>query len=254
MTPQKAVALIPARSGSRRIPHKNVRPLGGHPLLAYSVAAALESGVFSAVVVSTDSPAYADVARHYGAETVCRPAELAGEHSMDVEWLEHALRVLAEGGRSFDAFSILRPTSPFRGPETIRRAWAEFAADGSADSLRAVERAKQHPAKTWIVEGRRMKPFVAQVPGEPPAHSRQTASLAPVYAQNASLEIARTRVVLETRTIAGTHVMPFFTQGWEGFDVNDAADLKIAEVLVRTGEAVLPSVRQRAFANQAVLR
>ena len=62
------VALIPARSGSKRVPDKNIRPLAGHPLIAYSIAAALQSGIFDAVIVSTDSDRYADIARHYGAE------------------------------------------------------------------------------------------------------------------------------------------------------------------------------------------
>ena len=136
----KAVALIPARSGSVRVPHKNIRRLGGHPLIAYTIAAARASGVFEAVVVSTDSEDYARIARHYGAEVpFLRGAEMAGSTSPDIAWVLHALDALEGQGRSFDAFSILRPTSPFRKPETIQRAWAAFTGADGIDSLRAVE-------------------------------------------------------------------------------------------------------------------
>lgn len=120
----KVVALIPARSGSQRVPGKNVRRLGGHPLLAYTIAAARQSEVFDAVIVSTDSADYARLAEYYGAEVpFIRPAELAGATSPDIDWVRHALQSLTEKGRHFDCFSILRPTSPFRTAATIQRAW-----------------------------------------------------------------------------------------------------------------------------------
>ncbi len=160
------VALIPARSGSKRVPDKNIRLLAGHPLIAYSISAALQSGVFAAVIVSTDSERYAEVARNYGAEVpFMRPAEYSGDTSPDIEWVEYTLRRLAAEGRRYDCFSILRPTSPFRLPETIQRAWAEFCAETGVDSLRAVEKCSQHPAKMWVVRGRRMLPLAADRTG-----------------------------------------------------------------------------------------
>src|SRR5687767_10847689 len=97
------VALIPARSGSKRVAHKNIRPLAGHPVLAYTIGAALESGIFSAVVVSTDSGQYAEIAQHYGAEVPFpRPAEYAGDQSPDIEWVEYTLKRFRNEGRNFD--------------------------------------------------------------------------------------------------------------------------------------------------------
>ena len=79
------VGLIPARAGSKRVQDKNIRPLAGHPLIAYTIAAALESNVFSDVIVSTDSEKYAEMARYYGAEVpFLRPAEFAGDVSPDI--------------------------------------------------------------------------------------------------------------------------------------------------------------------------
>ena len=239
------VALIPARAGSKRIPDKNIRQLAGHPLIAYTISAALKSKIFSAVIVSTDSKPYADIAKYYGAEVPhLRPSELAGDLSPDIEWVEYTLGRLRENGRDYDCFSILRPTSPFRLPETIQRAWRTFKNEQGVDSLRAVEKCKQHPGKMWVVRDNRMVPLLPLTPAEQPWHSSQYQSLPEVYAQNASLEIAWTRVVFEGRTIAGNVLMPFFTEGYEGFDVNSAYDWNLAEHLVDSGQARLPSVPQ----------
>jgi N-acylneuraminate cytidylyltransferase len=243
-----AVALIPARSGSVRVRHKNIRPLAGHPLIAYTIAAARASGVFEAVVVSTDSEDYAAIARHYGAEVpFLRDPAMAGSTSPDVEWVLHALHALEAQGRRYDAFSILRPTSPFRKPETIQRAWAGFASAAGVDSLRAVETVEQHPGKMWVVRGGRMVPLMPLTPEEAPWHSQQKAALPQVYVQNASLEIAWTEMAQRTRSIAGSVLLPFFTEGDEGVDINGEFDWLYAEHLLQTGQARLPEVSAAPF-------
>ena len=248
----KAVALIPARSGSKRVPHKNVRPLGGHPLIAYTIAAARASGVFDAVVVSTDSEDYARVARHYGAEVpFLRDPAIAGSTSPDIEWVLHALDALEAWGRSFDAFSILRPTSPFRKPETIQRAWAQFIRAEGVDSLRAVEPVEQHPGKMWVVRGERMTPLMPLNPEGPPWHSQQMAALPKVHVQNASLEIAWTGMARRTGSIAGSVLVPFFTEGDEGVDINGPQDWFWAEHLIKSGDARLPAVAEPPYPEPA---
>lgn len=245
------VALIPARSGSKRVPGKNVRRLAGHPLLAYTIAAARASEVFVAIIVSTDSREIAEIARHYGAEVpVLRPAEMAGDLSPDIEWVRYTLDQLDQAGRRHDCFSLLRPTSPFRGEGTIRRAWQRFLAAGPVDSLRAVELCRQHPGKMWLVESDRMTPLLRPEPGAVPWHSRPYQALPPVYVQNASLEIATCRTVRETGTIAGKTIVPFYTEGNEGFDLNDARDWWYAEYLLQTGQATLPPVGSTPWTSQ----
>ena len=246
--PPSIVALIPARAGSKRVPGKNIRRLGAHPVLAYTVAAAVDSGIFTDVIVSTDDEQYAAIARHYGTNApFMRPVELASDGSPDIDWIEHALARLRHGGRPFDCFSLLRPTSPFRLATTIRRAWSEFLGESGVDSLRAVERCRQHPGKMWMVRGKRMMPLLPLGSAEQPWHSSQTQTLPEVYVQNASLEIAWTRVVTDGRTIAGQVVVPFLTEGFEGFDVNNREDWVLAEHFVATGEALLPDVRQLPY-------
>ena len=131
-----AVALIPARSGSERVKDKNVRPLAGHPLLAYAVATARQSGIFDRVVCSTDSGKIGEVAQRYGADVpFLRPQELATSTSPDIEWLRYTLDRL---GEHYDLFAIVRATNPFRGPDVLQRGLQQLLATPEADSIRAV--------------------------------------------------------------------------------------------------------------------
>ena len=216
--------------------------------MAYTIAAALGSKIFSTTVMSTDSERYAEIGSYYGVEVpFLRPQDFAGDLSPDIEWVEYTLKRLQDLGRIYDCFSILRPTSPFRQPATIQRAWKEFLAEEGIDSLRAVEKCKQHPGKMWVVRGKRMMPLLPLTPSIQPWHSSQYQSLPEVYIQNASLEIAWTRVVFEGHTIAGNVLMPFFAQGYEGFDVNQPYDWQLAEELVKSGQANLPYVPQKPY-------
>lgn len=234
-----AVALVPARSGSTRVPGKNIANLAGQPLIAYTVVAAREAQLFTTVLVSTDSDEIAAIARRYGADALLRPAELATATSPDLEWVLHAM-----DGRDEDCFALLRPTSPFRSAETIRRAFVQLRALGErADSVRAVEPVRQHPAKMWRVDGDLMQPVLEGATDGTPWHSMQAPSLPPLFVQNSSLEVAWTRVLRGPRpSIAGERVAPFFTEGAEGFSVDYPGDLERAEALVASGEATLPRV------------
>jgi CMP-N,N'-diacetyllegionaminic acid synthase len=239
----RAVAFIPARSGSKRLPNKNIRPLGGHPMLAYSIYAAIESGVFDAVICATDSEQYAEIARHYGAQVpFLRAAEISGDKSSDIEWVVWMLNQLRSMGSEYEIFSILRPTNPFRMPSTIRRAWGQFIEDPRADSLRAIEKCKQHPGKMCVIRANRMLPLLPFTNGATPWHSSQYAALPEIYAQDASLEIAWSRVPLKQNSIAGEAIIPFVSQGYEGFDINEPEDWWMAERLLKTQSAVLPNI------------
>jgi len=244
-----AVALVPARSGSERVPGKNVRPLAGHPLLAYAIESALQSGVFERVVCSTDSEEIADVARWYGADVpFLRPAEYATSTSPDIEWLAFTLERLEQG---YELFAIVRATNPFRGPAAIRRGLEQLLATPEADSLRAVELVKQHPGKMWLLaeDGRTMRPLLDQASLDVAWHAGQYQALPPVYVQSSALEIARSRVVAESGTREGRVVAPFFTDGYESLNVDDEEDWERAERLVASGAAVLTVVGRPPYAH-----
>jgi len=236
------VGLIPARSGSERVPDKNLRSLAGHPLIAYAVATALESGIFDRVVCSTDSGKIAEVAQRYGADVpFLRPAALATATSPDIEWITHALDQLDD---RYDLFAIVRATNPFRGPDVLRRGLEQLLATPEADSIRAVERVKQHPGKMWLLEGKTMRPLLDQSHLDVAWHAGQYQALPEVYVQNSSLEIAWTRVVSQTGTREGRVVAAFLTEGYEGFNIDDEDDWDRARRLLDAGLATLPDVER----------
>jgi N-acylneuraminate cytidylyltransferase len=243
MSSPSAVALVPARGGSQRVPGKNVRELAGHPLIAYTIAAARSSGLFDAVVVSTDSEEIAEAAARYGAEIPgLRPEEMASSTSPDIEWVRHTLDGLAAEGRTAELFSLLRPTSPFRTARTICRAHEKLLSLPDADSIRAVELCRQHPGKMWTLDGPLMRPLLAQPDEGVPTHSRQYQDLPEVYVQNSSLEMAWIRAVTEQGSIAGDTVAPFFTDDVEGLTIDYPSDWAEAERMVAEGEATLPAI------------
>ena len=239
----KKVAFIPARSGSKRIPHKNIKNLGGHPMLAYSVRCAIDSKVFDSVICATDSEEYAEVALKYGAEVpFLRSKSISDDKSPDIEWVSWMLTELANKGRQYDVFSILRPTAPFRKPHTVQRAWGAFEANLAADSLRAVEKCRQHPGKMWVISGQRMLPLMPFKIGTTPWHSSQYAALPEIFVQDASLEIAWVKTVFDKKSIAGDSIIPFLSEGYEGFDINEIEDFWVAEKLIENNLATLPMV------------
>ena len=235
-----AIALIPARLGSERVPHKNVRPLAGHPLIAYAIGAAGQAGIFERVICSTDSEEIAEVARWYGAEVpFLRPAEYATSTSPDIEWITFTLEEL---GKRYDLFGLVRATNPFRGPDVLLRGFRQLLGTPEADSIRAVELVKQHPGKMWVVDGQTMRPLLDQSQLDVAWHAGQYQALPKVYVQNSALEIAWSRVVFATGTREGRTVAPFLTRGYEGFNVDDEEDWARAEALVESGKASLPKV------------
>jgi CMP-N,N'-diacetyllegionaminic acid synthase len=234
------VALIPARSGSERVRDKNIRPLAGHPLVAYAIASARESGIFDRIVCSTDSGKIAEVAQRYGADVpFLRPAKFATATSPDIEWITHTLEHLDQ---HYDLFAIVRATNPFRGPDVLRRGLEQLLATPEADSIRAVELVKQHPGKMWVIEGKTMRPLLDQSHLASAWHAGQYQALPEVYVQNSALEIAWTRVVSQTGTREGRVVAPYLTEGYEGFNIDDEEDWERARRLLDAGLAALPEV------------
>ena len=235
---EKVIALIPCRSGSKRIPNKNISILNGHPLFAYSIQAAKDSGIFDGIYVSSDSSNIGWLAEKYGADFIHCPLEIAHKDlDPDIKWVRHALEVT-----KCDVFSILRPTSPFRTGETIRRAWEIFNSFPIPSSVRAVERCKQHPYKMWLIKSDRLEPLIEESKIRQ-FYNLPSQSLPEVYVQNASLEIAWANNVYFNDSISGDNIKPFFTEGCEGFDINNPEDLREAEYLVNQGkEMVKPCI------------
>ena len=145
------IAIIPARSGSKGIPGKNIAPLLGHPLIAYSIAASLASHSISRTIVSTDSEEIAEIARRYGAEVpFLRPAEFSTDISTDRDFLLHSIAWLADHEKVQPDYIVhLRPTTPLREPEVIDKAVRLLYDHVSATSLRSAHVASKTPYK-WF--------------------------------------------------------------------------------------------------------
>lgn len=224
--------------------------MAGRPLLAYSLVSATDSGMFSGIYVigdASDTTARL-VASAQHVHWLSRPPETSTDEAPDILWVRFALDRLPSRA---DRFAILRPTSPFRSASTIQRAYRQFTQpDQTADSLRAIEPVRQHPGKmwTWDGPGYPLRPLLqgrtvhgARIEGTP-QHSRPTQTLERVYVQNSSLEMAWTRCVDVDGTISGRKIAPFFTEGYEGFAIDDPDDWDRAEELIRRGLVRLPGL------------
>jgi len=229
------IALIPARAGSKRLPGKNIRMLAGKPLIYYSIKAAIDSKQFSSVIVSTDSPQIAEIAKDNGAVVPSlRPAEYAADISCDIDWVTHAINFLVQDPLELDDIvAILRPTNPLRSSTSIIQAINIFKVNTWADSLRAMQVTNKHPGKMWLIgENNSAKPYLNQEIESIPTHDRPTQSLQKVWVQNASLEIMRVRTIMEMKSISGNSVCGFEMPGQEGYDINDTYDFEFLQWLV----------------------
>lgn len=123
----KNIAIIPARSGSKGLPDKNIKELNGKPLMAYSIEAALNSGCFGSVMVSTDSERYAEIAREYGAEVpFLRSEATSSDKSSSWDAVEEVLKGYEKNGKTFDTFCLMQPTSPMRTGEDVKNAYVLY--------------------------------------------------------------------------------------------------------------------------------
>ena len=235
-------ALIPARSGSQRVKNKNLKVIEGHPLIAFTISAAIRSNIFDRIVVSTDSEEIAEISRYYGAETPnLRKKEFAGISSPDIEWIKESVVDWLKLDIK-DYFAILRPTNPLRKPETIVQAYHLFLKNEDADSLRAIKRVREHPGKMWRKsENDRINPFIEGINSITKTfnHSSPLQTLEPLWIQDASLEICKVRNIAETNSISGNKVVGFEMPEYEGFDLNLIEDFLLLEKLIDVGEVEL---------------
>lgn len=221
----RKIALIPARSGSKRVKDKNIIDIHGKPLIHYTLELADKLGIFDEIIVSTDSTKYKEIVEGISNSKVRhRPHEISGDRSPDIEWVTDICVNYAV--QPNDALFLLRPTSPLRTEEFVHGAWQKFnKSQKSYDSLRAVKKTDTHPAKMWSIIGDDLLPLFPFEQFEVPWHSNQTSALPPVYQQTASLEIFWGRTPLITNSISGTRILPYLCEGFDAFDVNSQEDI-----------------------------
>jgi YrbI family 3-deoxy-D-manno-octulosonate 8-phosphate phosphatase len=234
----EVLAIIPARGGSKGIPRKNIRSFAGYPLIAYSIAAALQAETVTRVIVSTDDEEIAAVARQFGAQTpFLRPAEFAQDNSTDLPLFQHALGWLAEHeGYRPEVVVQLRPTSPLRPRDCVDRAVKALLAHSDADSVRGVVPAGQNPHKMWRLAGEDapMKNLL-DVPGLSEPYNAPRQSLPPIYWQTGHIDAIRAATILQKGSLSGERIYPLVIDARYTVDIDNLADWARYEALVYSG-------------------
>ena len=208
----KVVGIIPARGGSKGVPKKNIRPLAGYPLIAYSALAGKLAGNIDRVIVSTDSQEIADAAAAYGAEVpFLRPAELAGDKSTDMEFFLHAIDWFEkkEGGAP-DYFVHLRPTTPLRDPALVAASIEQMLACSGATSLRSAHEMPESPHKVFQMENGFLAGFFPHDP-RPEYYNLPRQSFPKAYYPNGYVDIVKTSYIRESGKLHGPRMLGFIT-------------------------------------------
>ena len=225
------VALIPARSGSKGVPNKNIRHLDGIPLIAYSIAAALKSTLIDRVIVSTDSEEYAEIARNYGAETpFIRPKDISGDLATDVECFKHTIDWLQENENFVPEYFVhLRPTTPFRDPKVLDTAIKEFVcSDYSA--LRSCHKMSESSYKTFEIENDMFK-CVCNGSSDIESSNIARQAFPETYDANGYIDIVRSEMISKKNLIHGSKVRALITK--TAYEVDEISDIDFLEYLIQ---------------------
>ena len=238
-------ALIPARSGSLRVPGKNKADLIGHPLIAYTLVTALISNLYTKIIVASDDPKILRIAEYYGATHLFERSELdSGPESLDIEWLNN---VFSAGLISTPNFAILRPPCPFRSTSLMQESISLFL-PSPFDSLRTVKKVSEHPGKMWFLrDNNEITPFMENGSEEVATHAMQYQSLPTIYVQTSVLEVARTDVIPSTNTREGRSIMGLVTGGIDSFSIDSMEDLQYANFFARSVPKVLPEIKLKPY-------
>ena len=237
MTAPEILAIIPARGGSKGIPRKNIRPFAGHPLLAFSIAAALQAESVRRVIVSTDDEEIAEVAHRYGAETpFLRPAELAADRTTDLPVFQHALMWLDENEHyRAEVVLHLHATTPVRPQGCLDEAVRLLLARPDGECVRSVVEVGQNPHKMWRIdrETGRMIPLLT-IPGIAEPYNTPRQNLPPVYWQTGHVNTIRPATIL-AGSMTGKVILPIVIDPRYLVDIDTPADWEHAEWLVAQG-------------------
>lgn len=218
------LGIIPARSGSKRVPGKNVRLVGGMPLIAHTIRAAAGSKKVGRTVVSTDSEQIATIAREWGGDVpFLRPADISGDTSAPIDAILHAVGIVEAGGNRVDAIVLLQPTSPMRTAADIDTALDIFESSG-ADTVTAVCKSREHPYYAWRLDQTGITPFFSMK-----EMTLGRSELPDAVVENGSIFIVR-RQVLDHRTLYGQIVVPYAMDWRSSVDIDTAEDMLLAEM------------------------
>lgn len=226
----KFLVVVPARGGSKRVPGKNIRPLGGRPLLAHTLACAVSADLGCPIIVSTEDPAIADVARSCGVAVIDRPAALATDTASTEDVLLHVLDAMSPARPEW--VITLPPTAPFRRASTLRRFTDAIA--GAPELQDCLMSVTEDRGDFWTLsaDGSLGRLF--------PNAPRRQQDRAPLYLENSAIYVTRVAALEATRSVLGNRVRGIAIDRLEGFDINDELDFAIAEALLAAGVTHAP--------------
>lgn len=218
------IAIIPARGGSKRIPRKNIRNFVGKPILAYSIAAALDSALFDEVMVSTDDGEIADVARQAGADVpFFRSSETSSDTATTADVLDEVLKEFRRRGSCFDYACCLYPTAPFVTAGRLKEAYGLLRESDAGTVLPVVQFGYPIQRALKIDNG-----FLKMI--WPEHTSSRSQDLIPAYHDSGQFYFFKTATFLASRTLFGTHTVPLVLPESEVQDIDTEEDWKIAEM------------------------
>ncbi len=234
------LAIIPARGGSKGLPGKNIKPLLNRPLIAYSIKAAQESNLITRIIVNTDSEEIATIAKEYQAEVFMRPAELGSDDTTDLEVFVQQLNVMKEIENYVPVYVVqLRPTSPVRLPDMIDNCIQQLI-ESNADSLRVITESPITPYKMWVLNTNNdnaMEPLLHLKDIDEP-YNQPRQKLPVIYWQVGTLDVIRTAVISEQKSMSGKKIIPFLIDKKLAIDIDDVISFYKAEEIIQYTDCI----------------
>lgn len=228
---RKVLAMIPARGGSKGLPGKNIRPLLGKPLIAWTIEKAKSSIYFDEVFVSTDDEEIGCIAREKGANVpILRPPELAQDNTPMLAVVEHTLDYFRQQGRAFDYLASLEPTSPMRKGDDLDRAIAQLIDnEAKADSLVSVgEVHMENPEIVKRIVSGYVKPYM-----EIDRKVTRRQDLSAAYFPYGVIYLTKVETLLTEKTFYAERTIPFFIERWQNYEIDDLYDWLCIETILK---------------------
>ena len=230
---EKILAIIPARGGSKGLPGKNIRPLLGKPLIAWSIEHAQKSKYVDEIFISTDSQEIANVAEQYGVKVPeLRPVELARDSAPSSEFVVYTLNKMKSEGKDFDGFILLEPTSPLRDVEDVDKSIEQLFGNEGCESVVGVAMSGTvHPA-FMVVKGK--EGYLEALDSEHSTSRRQ--DLPEVFFFEGTVYVSKVDAYLEKRTFYHDKTLPYVGPEWKSHEVDDFVDFTIIEAIMKLKE------------------
>lgn len=228
----KILGLVPARKGSRRVPGKNAKLLGGKPLVAWTFETAMACEGLDKVCLSTDDPTLVEIARQHGVDVpFMRPDHLCSDTASTIDVVLHALDHYRDAGETFDGVMLLQPTSPFRQVETLALAAQTFRQLGGTRDLVSVSPAESPPQWMFYIRNSRLSP----VTGWSDLQGRSQ-DLEPAYRLNGSIYLTSTPTLRNEKRFVHPECWPIeMAGGREAIDIDTPEDWCLAELALSRG-------------------